>query len=607
MFERRGNKFYLNDNEFIIHSGALHYFRTLPEYWEDLLIKFKAAGLNCVETYTCWNLHEPHKGEYDFTGRLDLIKFLQTADKVGLKVILRTGPFICAEFENGGLPAWLLKKEYSIKIRCNVEPYITHVRDWFNVILPMVKPYLDSNGGPIIALAVENEYGSFGDDFTYLAEIEKMYKDHQMDCLYIAADGWPRFNLSTGKHGEDVVHGLDFGGFGDMERFNIINEMEPNSPPFVTEFWAGAFTTWDKSCFQIIGNDKVQTAMKNFVDNKVNFNIYMMFGGTNFGFTNGADGKCAWFPQEYTVTTTSYDYDAPISEWGGYTERYFDIRNALIKGGADCPEPPASPVLQNIGTVNMTMSASLFDNMHIGKHFKSVTPDNMEEYDQNNGYILYSKTIEYDAAVDRIIIKGIHDRALVYINKEFIGIGYRADKECTFKYHRNLKPGDVIDVLVENMGRINYGEETYLGDRKGITEGILVTYEQDGIVRRPAKWMFNWDVTTFEMDNVDKVNFECGICDNFPAFFKGNFSAEKNKSCFVHFDNFTKGVIYINGFNIGRYWNNGPITALYIPGALLKEENEIIIFESDGLKGEPNVSITTDCGLQGHHKEVIVE
>ncbi len=607
MLLAKGNKFYLNGEEFLIRSGALHYFRTLPEYWEDLLKKFKAAGLNCVETYTCWNLHEPHKGEYDFSGRLDLLRFLKTANDVGLKVILRTGPFICAEFENGGLPAWLLKREYAIKIRCNSEPYITHLRDWFDVILPMVKPYLDENGGPIVALAVENEYGSFGDDTSYLATIEEIYKSHGMNCLYIAADGWPRFNLSTGKSGADVVHGLDFGGNGDMARFAIIDEMEPNRPHFVTEYWAGAFTTWDKKEFQTISNERVKTAMNNFVNNDVNFNIYMMFGGTNFGFTNGADGKCAWFPEEYTVTTTTYDYDAPISEWGGYTERYFDIRNALLAGGVECPEPPKSPELQTVGDVTMTESAPLFDNLQIGKHFKSTTPDNMEEYDQNMGYILYSKTMQYDAAVDRIIIKGIHDRAHVFVNKELIGIGYRTDNECTFKYKRNLKVGDVIDILVENLGRINYGEETYRGDRKGITEGVLVTYEENGIVRRPAKWLFNWDVTTLEMNNPEAVNFKQGICEETPAFFRGSFNAEPNKSCFVHFGNFTKGVIYINGFNIGRYWNTGLIDALYIPGALLKENNEIVIFESDGLNGKPTVTINTDCGLKGHHEEVIVK
>ncbi len=606
MFECKNNKFYLDNEEFIIRSGALHYFRTLPEYWEDLLKKYKAAGLNTVETYTCWNLHEPHKGEFDFSGRLDLKRFLDTADKVGLKVILRTGPFICAEFENGGLPAWLLKKEYAIKIRCNTEPYMTHLRDWFDVILPMAKPYLDQNGGPIIALAVENEYGSFGDDFSYLAEIEKIYKDHGMNCLYIAADGWPRFNLSTGKSGDDVVHGLDFGGNGEPERFEFIDIMEPGRPHFVTEYWAGAFTTWDKKEFQTVSNDRVKIAMKNFVDNDVNFNIYMMFGGTNFGFTNGADGKCAWFPEEYTVTATTYDYDAPISEWGGYTERYFDIRNALVGSGVDCSELPLSPEFQNIGDIKLTKSALLFDNMHIGKHFKSVTPDNMEEYDQNMGYIMYSKTITYDAAVDRIIIKGIRDRALVYVNKEFIGMGYRDENECTVKYHRNFKPGDVIDILVENMGRINYGEETFLGDRKGITEGVLVTYEQDGIVRRPAKWLFNWDVTCLEMDNPEAVSFEDKICDKCPAFFKGTFKAEANKSCFVHFKNFTKGIIYINGFNIGRYWNTGLIDALYIPGVLLKDENEIIVFETDGLKGEPLVTINDKHGLKGHHDEIIV-
>ena len=160
MLTVKNKKFYLDGEEFKIQSGAFHYFRALPEYWEEILTKIKAAGLNCVESYTCWNLHEPHKGEYNFSGMLDIERFIKTAEKVGLKVILRTGPYICAEWENGGFPSWLLKKEYNVRLRCNTEPYLTHLRDWFHVILSKIRPYLDVNGGPVVAMAIENEYGS---------------------------------------------------------------------------------------------------------------------------------------------------------------------------------------------------------------------------------------------------------------------------------------------------------------------------------------------------------------------------------------------------------------------------------------------------------------
>ncbi|MGN0180648.1 MAG: beta-galactosidase, partial [Monoglobaceae bacterium] len=310
MLTVKNKKFYLNGEEFKIHSGAFHYFRALPEYWEDILKKIKAAGLNCVETYTCWNLHEPHKGEFNFSGMLDLEKFIQTADRVGLKVILRTGPFICAEWENGGFPSWLLKREYNIRFRCNTEPYLTHLKDWFHVLLPKIRPYLDINGGPVIALAVENEYGSFGDDFTYLKEVEQIYKNEKMDCLYIAADGNKDYHLSTGKSGNHIVHGMDFGGVGTIDAFNIIDKYDADSPYFTIEYWAGNFTNWGFNECTHIPDEVVRQSVNNFVDIGASFNIYMMFGGTNFGFTNGAQGNLSWMKGEYNPVVTSYDYDA---------------------------------------------------------------------------------------------------------------------------------------------------------------------------------------------------------------------------------------------------------------------------------------------------------
>lgn len=181
--EKRNNKFYLNGEEFRIKGGSFHYFRCLPEYWDEIMKKIRGAGLNTVETYTAWNMHEPKKGIFDFSGMLDLVRFIRLAEENSLKVILRTGPFICAEWENGGLPPWLLKKEYNIKFRCNSPEYMRHLKDWFGVLLPKIRPYLDTNGGNIIALALENEYGSFGDDFSYLAEIEKIYRENGIYCL----------------------------------------------------------------------------------------------------------------------------------------------------------------------------------------------------------------------------------------------------------------------------------------------------------------------------------------------------------------------------------------------------------------------------------------
>ena len=607
MLTVKDKKFYLDGAEFKIQSGSFHYFRALPEYWKDILTKIKAAGLNCVESYTCWNLHEPHKGEFDFSGMLDLERFIRTADEVGLKVILRTGPYICAEWENGGLPSWLLKKEYNIRLRCNTEPYITHLKEWFHVLLPKIRPYLDTNGGPVIALAVENEYGSFGDDFSYLEAVEKIYKDENMDCLYLAADGNKDYHLCSGKTKNVLVHGMDFGGVGSEESFEQVNKFAPESPNLVIEYWAGNFTNWGFDKCTHIPNEVVKESMENYVDLGASFNIYMVFGGTNFGFMNGAQGHLTWMKSSYNSVVTSYDYDSAITEWGGYTQRYFDIKEAMERdhGKADIPVPP-SPKLQNIGTVELTESAELFDNLHIGKKHKSVAVESMEEYDQNFGYILYSKTLDYDAYMDMIKLVGVHDRAHVFVNKQFLGTCMRGDENNVFTYEREFVKGDTIEVLVENMGRICYGEDTYFGDRKGIDGGIIMVHTKYGAVLNPGKVMFNWDVTCLEMDNPELVNFKKGIGENYPMFLRGTFKAENQNSCFVRFDNLKKGIIYINGFHIGRYWEVGPLEALYIPGSVLKEENEIIVFETDGLRGEPSVTITDVCGIPNHHEEIIV-
>lgn len=607
MLTVKDKKFYLDQKEFKIQSGAFHYFRALPEYWEDILTKIKAAGLNCVETYTCWNMHEPKKGEFDFSGMLDIERFIRTADKVGLKVIMRTGPYICAEWENGGLPSWLLKKKYNIRLRCCAEPYLTHLKEWFHVLLPKIRPFLDVNGGPVIAMAVENEYGSFGDDFEYLREVEKIFRDEKMDCLYLAADGNKDYHLSTGRSGNHIIQGVNFGGVGTIESLNVVDNYDASLPYFTLEYWAGNFTNWGFDECTHIPDEVIKQTVNNFVDIGAGFNMYMIFGGTNFGFSNGAQGNLTWMRDSYNPTVTSYDYDASITEWGGYTQKYFDIKEAMERdhGKADV-DVPKSPQLQNIGEVELRESSPLFGNMHIARQYKSVTVESMEEFDQAYGYIMYSKTFDYDTALNIIKIDGIRDRAHIFVNKRLVAIRMRGCDESPVEMPDNFKKGDVIDILVENMGRICYGEDTYYGDRKGITGAVFLTHRKNDEVVNPGKVVFNWDVACFDMKSCEGVDFNHGTDTQYPAFFKGSFKAQNKNSCFVHFDNLKKGVIYINGFNLGRYWEKGPLEALYIPGVLLKDENEITVFETDGLRGKPSVTINDICGIPNHHKEIKV-
>lgn len=589
-------KFYLDGEEFRIFSGSLHYFRALPEYWESLLKKFRAAGLNCVETYVAWNLHEPKEGCFNFEGIADLGRFIETAEKVGLKVIIRPGPFICAEWENGGLPAWLLK-DPSMRMRVNHEPYMRRVRAYFHELFAVIRPHLHDNGGPVIAMAIENEYGSFGDDFSYLSALEEIYKEENMKCLYFSADGETETYLCTGSH-PHILKAVDFTyqeGVSVAERLSYTDKyMDGQAPYFVAEYWAGAHTRWgEKDGFRQRDDEIMKKEFSEMIDLGASFNDYMFYGGTNFGFMNGANGGEYYPADTYKGQMTSYDYDAALTEWGDYTQRYFDIRALLAKESKEpLPELPPRPEFQYVGKVTLTESAALFENdALITNKVHSTVAENMEYYGQDYGYIRYTKTMTYDAPYTRLQLRGIRDRAHIYLNGELLGIRMRgANHDDELFLEKGLKKGDRIDIFVENMGRINFYTGTFRGDRKGII---------DGLYAEKCRLMTDFEVSSYEFKSLDGIDYQKGADAKLPAFFRGHFAAEKGKECFVRFDSFKKGLIWVNGFLLGRYWEIGPQEALYLPGSLLKEENEIVVFETDGLRGEPAVEITDRHGLVG--------
>ena len=586
-------KFYLDGKEFRIFSGSLHYFRALPEYWEPLMKKFRAAGLNCVESYCPWNLHEPRPDLFDFSGIVDLERFIKTAQAAGLKVILRPGPFICAEWEHGGLPAWLLK-DTSMRFRVNHEPYLQRVRSYFHKLFSVIRPYLHENGGPVIALAIENEYGSYGDDFSYLAALEEIYRKENMNCLYFSADGETEVYLCTGSPAH-ILKGLDFtyqDGVSMEARLHPSDKyMNGDAPYFVTEYWGGAHTHWGDRSFHQRNDDQMKSDFTDMIRLGASFNDYVFFGGTNFGLMNGANFDEHYKGMRFAPELTTYDYDAAITEWGDYTQRYYDIRE-LLSEFADGPLPPVPPrpEFQYIGKVELTESASLFEHDNLASICHSVTAEPMEHYGQDYGYIRYSKEFSYDAPYEFLELYGVSDRAHVYLNGELLGIRTRSQNaEEKIPLPNGFKKGDCLDVFVENMGRINVGSAMLRGDRKGILDGIYCH----------ERLMTNFKIYSYTMKSPDGIKYKNGTSASLPAFFRGYFSAEAGKECFVRFDSFKKGLIYINGFMIGRDWEIGPQQALYIPGALLREKNEIVIFETDGLRGEPSVEITDKHGLPG--------
>lgn len=596
MLEIKSKKFYMDSKPFDIYSGAMHYFRTVPEYWEDRLTKLKAAGFNTVETYVCWNLHEKKPGEFDFSGILDIEKYLEIAQKVGLYAIVRPGPYICAEWDFGGLPAWLLKDK-NMQIRCMYPDYLKCVERFYKELLPRLVPHLESHGGNIIAMQVENEYGSYGNDKDYLRYVEKLTRDCGIDCLLFTSDENTN-NMISGGSLPDIYKVLNFGS-RSRTAFNVLKGFENDGPNMCGEFWCGWFDHW-RDKHHTRNSLEIVNEIKGFIDNGASFNIYMFHGGTNFGFTAGANHNQG---HGYEPTVTSYDYCAMLTEWGDYTPAYHAVRKLLCeKQGIEPPELPESPKLQSIGKVELTETASLFENLdNIGeKHHVSV-PEGMEYFGQNFGLIYYETTLKGKYNASPMYVKNVHDFAEVYFDGEkktsidrtlYSVEGKTTLKDVIFKEKKGesspflmpaLSGERKIGVLVDTMGRVNYGGNML--DRKGISDIYL------GIQR-----LMNYDVWTLPLDNLDKLKYSSSVKKDEPVFLKGSFKTDSKADCFIHLDGFNRGCVYINGFNLGRFWKVGPQKSLYIPGALLKDENEIIVFNIGGYS-KPTVSITDKHNL----------
>ena len=596
MLEIKNKKFYMDSKPFDIYSGAMHYFRTVPEYWEDRLTKLKAAGFNTVETYVCWNLHEKKPGEFDFSGILDIEKYLEIAQKVGLYAIVRPGPYICAEWDFGGLPAWLLKDK-NMQIRCMYPDYLKCVERFYKELLPRLVPHLESHGGNIIAMQVENEYGSYGNDKDYLRYVEKLTRDCGIDCLLFTSDENTN-NMISGGSLPDIYKVLNFGS-RSRTAFNVLKGFENDGPNMCGEFWCGWFDHW-RDKHHTRNSLEIVNEIKGFIDNGASFNIYMFHGGTNFGFTAGANHNQG---HGYEPTVTSYDYCAMLTEWGDYTPAYHAVRKLLCeKQGIEPPELPESPKLQSIGKVELTETASLFENLdNIGeKHHVSV-PEGMEYFGQNFGLIYYETTLKGKYNASPMYVKNVHDFAEVYFDGEkktsidrtlYSDEGKTTLKDVIFKKKKGesspflmpaLSGERKIGVLVDTMGRVNYGGNML--DRKGISDIYL------GIQR-----LMNYDVWTLPLDNLDKLKYSSSVKKDEPVFLKGSFKTDSKADCFIHLDGFNRGCVYINGFNLGRFWKVGPQKSLYIPGTLLKDENEIIVFNIGGYS-KPTVSITDKHNL----------
>ncbi len=577
MFEVK-DSFYLNNKPFKVISGALHYFRTLPEYWEDRLKKLKAMGCNTVETYIPWNFHEPKKGEFHWDGMRDICRFIEIAEEIGLYMIIRPSPYICSEWEFGGLPAWLLK-DRNMRLRCCYKPYLDHVSDYYEVLIPKLVPYQFDKGGNIILVQIENEYGYYGDDTAYLEFLRDKMRSLGITVPFITSDG--PWNKSVFKAGcvEGALPTGNFGSSCEWQFGELKKLIGDNKPLMCAEFWVGWFDFWGS------GEHKTSDLEKNKVDldymlSKGNVNFYMFLGGTDFGFMNGSN-----YDEKLTPDVTSYDYDAPLTEDGRLTEKYLAFREIIGKYNTLPPIYDPEIKRADFGQVKVTEKTDLFSVLDsIADPIITPYPLSMEETDQNTGYILYRTKIKPYETVEEIRFDGANDRINAYENQAHIFTAYDKELQNTQKISSKAS-GAVYDFLVENMGRVNFGhllEE----QRKGITKALCVNTHRH----------FGFEIYNLPFDEkqLEKLDFSKGYKENVPAFYKLEFEVNDPADTFVDMTGFGKGCVFINGFNLGRFWEIGPQKSLYLPAPLLKKgTNTLIIFETEGKAGD-NVRLTKD-------------
>lgn len=564
--------FYLDGEKIKLISGAVHYFRIVPEYWRDRLEKLKAMGCNTVETYIPWNIHEPKKGEFDFSNNKDIVKFVKLAEELDLLVILRPTPYICAEWEFGGLPYWLLNED-NIRVRSTDTKFISHVSDYFKELFKIITPLQVTEDGPVIMMQIENEYGSFSNDKKYLKEIKDlMIKNGCTVPLFTSDGGWREVLDSGTLLNENVLPTANFGSRTKEQIGALDTFMKDNNiigPLMCMEFWIGWFNNWGSELKRRDSKD-ASKELKDMLD-VGSVNIYMFHGGTNFGFFNGCSYHNGIDPQ-----TTSYDYDAPLTEWGTYNEKYHDFKNVISKYKA-IPDVELTTDIKfkHYGEIKLKNKVSLFNTLDsLSKPLYNDYTLNMEKLNQGYGYTLYRTNVGKSRFLEKAKLVDCDDRAQVFVNNKHIITQFGEEIGENFSLNLPLEEDNVLDVLVENTGRINYGASLISPkQRKGIKGGVMLDLHfQTGFYHYPL-----------DLSNIENVNFDEEFIPNTPAFYEYTFNVYDKCDTFLHLPEFKRGCAFINGFNLGKFSDVGPTLYLYIPAPLLNYgENKIIIFETEG-------------------------
>jgi beta-galactosidase len=544
-----------------LFCGEMHYPRIPREYWRARLELAYAMGLDAISTYVFWNLHEPRPQHYDFAEGNDVAEFVRLAAACGLDVVLRPGPYVCAEWDLGGLPAWLLA-DPAMRLRTANEAYMAPVRRWLKRLGEELAPLQRSRDGPIIAVQLENEYGAFGDDAAYLESLRAA-----LDAAGFADS--PYYTIDQpGDIARGALADLPIASTfapGDPQRdLAILRELRPDQRPICGEYWAGWFDHWGEPHQQ---RDDAQQArdLEWMAANDCSFNIYMLHGGTNFGFTNGANVSER---EPYAPVTTSYDYLAAIDEAGHPRAKYYAFREALAKMRNVQPRAlPPIPAAIEVSGFELTHAAPL---AALLRHpIERERPATMEELGQSFGFILYRTAIA-DASAGWLEIGEPRDYATVMLDGAVCGTLDRRVGSASLRLERH-RAGATLDILIENCGRVNYGPLVG-GERKGL----------DSPPRFNGNELLGWQIFALPLDDVRSLPFS-DARHAAPAFLRGTFELEEPHDTFLETVQLGKGVLFINGRNVGRYWSVGPQNALYVPGAWLhRGTNEVVVFETAG-------------------------
>ena len=564
--------FYLNGQPFKILSGAIHYFRIHPDDWYHSLYNLKALGFNTVETYIPWNLHEPRKGQFQFKGILDVERFLRLAQELGLYAIVRPSPYICAEWEWGGLPGWLMERRTSV--RTDEEWFLKQVDDYYSRLLPRLAKFQLTQGGNILMFQVENEYGSYGENKAYLRAIAGLMRKYGLTAPFFTSDGPWRATLRAGSLIVDDI--LVTGNFGSKPKQNFaqmqafFEENGKSWPLMCMEFWDGWFNRWGEEVIRRDPEELVAAVMDTISLGSIN--LYMFHGGTNFGFMNG----CSARGQHDLPQVTSYDYDAILDEAGNPTQKFYLLQEQMRQIYPDLGylEPLVKPS-RAYPSISVADKVSLFSTLDtIATSHTSFYPKNMEMYGQTTGYILFRTTLEKDKdEAERVRVIDARDRIQLYQDGQWVATQYQ--EEIGEEIFLDLKEMETeLSILVENMGRVNYGHKlTAPTQSKGLGRGLMADLHFVG----------QWEIFPLPLENVSGVDFSKEWKFGQPAFYRYVIELDDLADTYLDMSGFGKGVVFVNQQNIGRFWEKGPILSLYLSkGYLKKGENEIVVFETEG-------------------------